>query len=91
MDAAMIIHLNENSSFEEWEQLMLGAYDNQQEVDDGKIIYGKAGARKAVLLRFDFDPAEMAARMGDTEFQKMIAGIVDRHEPFMLSPMPRPE
>ncbi len=91
MDAAVLIHMKEGKTYEDWESLMLNAYDNKKEVDDGKIVYGKVNHRTAILMRFDFDPAEMAQRLNDLEFMEKVAAVVEKREMFSLSALRPPE
>ena len=90
MDAAMLVHIKDGKTYEEWEEIMLNAYDNRKEVEDGKIVYGKANDNTAIILRFDFDPAEMAKRLEDLEFMERVAEVVESREMYSLSPMQRP-
>ena len=90
MDAAILVHIKEGKTYEDWEEIMLNAYDNRKEVEDGKIVYGKANDNTAMILRFDFDPAEMAKRLEDLEFMERVAEVVESKERFSLSPMQRP-
>ena len=91
MDAAILVHMREGKTYEDWEELMLNAYDNRKEVEDGKIVYGKANDNTAIILRFDFDPAEMAKRLEDLEFMERVADVVESREMYSLSSMQRPE
>ena len=91
MDAAVLIHMKEGKTYEDWESLMLNAYDNKKEVDDGKIVYGKVNDKTAILMRFDFDPAEMAQRLNDLEFMEKVAAVVEKREMFSLSALRPPE
>ena len=90
MDAAVLVYMKEGKSFEEWEELMLNLYDNKKEVADGKIVYGKANDSTAIILRFDFDPAEMAKRLQDLDVMEKVAEVVEKREMFSISPMQRP-
>ena len=38
MDAAMLVHIKDGKTYEEWEEMMLSFYDNKKEVEEGKII-----------------------------------------------------
>ena len=90
MDAAMLVHMKEGKTYEDWEELMLNLYDNRKEVEEGKIVYGKADDNKAIILRFDFDPAEMAKRMEDLEVMEKVSEVVDKREMFSISPIQLP-
>ena len=90
MDAAVLVHMKEGKTYEDWEELMLNTYDNRKEVEEGKIVYGKANDNTAIILRFDFDPAEMAKRLEDLEVMEKVAEVVEKREMFSLSPMQRP-
>lgn len=57
---------------------------------DGKIVYGKANDSTAIILRFDFDPAEMAKRLQDLDVMEKVAEVVEKREMFSISPMQRP-
>ena len=90
MDAAILVHIKEGKTYEEWEEIMLNAYDNRKEVEDGKIVYGKANDTTAIILRFDFDPAEMAKRLEDLDVMEKVSELVEKREMFSISPMQRP-
>ena len=90
MDAAILVHIKEGKTYEEWEEIMLNAYDNRKEVEDGKIVYGKANDNTAIILRFDFDPEEMAKRLEDLEFMERVSEVVESREMFSISPIQRP-
>ena len=85
MDAAILVHMKEGMTYEDWEELMLNAYDNRKEVEDGKIVYGKANDNTAIILRFDFDPAEMAKRLEDLEFMERVAEVVESRNVLTIS------
>ena len=40
-------------------------------------MYGKANDNTAIILRFDFDPAEVAKRLEDLEFMERVAEVVE--------------
>lgn len=90
MDAAVVVYMKEGKTYEEWEELMLNLYDNKKEVAEGKIVYGKANDGTAIILRFDFDPAEMAKRLQDLDVMEKVAEVVEKREMFSISPMQRP-
>lgn len=90
MDAAVVVYMKEGKTYEEWEELMLNLYDNKKEVAEGKIVYGKANDSTAIILRFDFDPAEMAKRLQDLDVMEKVAEVVEKREMFSISPMQRP-
>ncbi len=90
MDAAVLVYMKEGKTYEEWEELMLNLYDNKKEVAEGKIVYGKANDSTAIILRFDFDPAEMAKRLQDLDVMEKVAEVVEKREMFSISPMQRP-
>ena len=90
MDAAVLVYMKEGKTYEEWEELMLNLYDNKKEVAEGKIVYGKANDSTAIILRFDFDPAEMAKRLQDLDVMEKVAEVVEKREMFSISPMHRP-
>tara|TARA_Y100001935_G_scaffold99162_1_gene82506 strand:+ start:3075 stop:3344 length:270 start_codon:yes stop_codon:yes gene_type:complete len=89
MDAAVLVHMREGKTFEDWEKLMLDLYDNRKEVEEGKIVYGKADDKTAIIMRFDFDPSEMAKRLNDLDVMEMVAEVVEKREMFSLSSMQR--
>ena len=89
MDAAVLVHMREGKTFEDWEKLMLDLYDNRKEVEAGKIVYGKADDKTAIIMRFDFDPSEMAKRLNDLDVMEMVAEVVEKREMFSLSSMQR--
>ena len=53
-------------------------------------MYGKANDSTAIILRFDFDPAEMAKRLQDLDVMEKVAEVVEKREMFSISPMQRP-
>ena len=81
--------MSEGKTFEDWEKLMLDLYDNRKEVEEGKIVYGKADDKTAIIMRFDFDPSEMAKRLNDLDVMEMVAEVVEKREMFSLSSMQR--
>ena len=90
MDAAMLVHMKEGKTYEEWEGMMLSFYDNKKEVEEGKIVYGKVNDQTAMIFRFDFDPDEMAKRFEDLEAMEKVNAVVERREMFSISPIQRP-
>ena len=44
----------------------------------------------AIILRFDFDPEEMAKRLEDLEFMERVSEVVESREMFSISPIQRP-
>ena len=90
MDAAILVHMKEGKTYENWEDLMLNLYDNRMEVEEGKIVYGKVDDHTAIILRFDFDPAEMAKRLDDLDGMEKVSELVEKREMFSISPMQRP-
>ena len=90
MDAAILVHIKEGKTYEEWEEIMLNAYDNRKEGEDGKIVYGKVNDTTAIILRFDFDPAEMAKRLDDLDVMEKVSEGVEKREMCSISPMQRP-
>jgi len=87
-NVAAIVHIK--SDYESWEKLMLNHADNQDLVDSGEIIYGKASDNKAILVRYNVDLEEMAARAKNPEFQKIIENDVERHEFYILEELKPP-
>jgi len=90
MDAAMLVHMKEGKTYEEWEGMMLSFYDNKKEVEEGKIVYGKVNDQTAMIFRFDFDPDEMAKRLEDLEVMEKVNAVVEKREMFSISPIQRP-
>ena len=90
MDAAMLVHMKEGKTYEEWEGMMLSFYDNKKEVEEGKIVYGKVNDQTAMIFRFDLDPDEMAKRFEDLEVMEKVNAVVERREMFSISPIQRP-
>ena len=90
MDAAMLVHIKDGKTYEEWEEMMLSFYDNKKEVEEGKIVYGKANRQTAMIFRFDFDPEEMAKRLEDLEVIEKVNAVVEKREMFSISPIQRP-
>ena len=90
MDAAILVHMKEGKTYENWEDLMLNLYDNRKEVEEGKIAYGKFNDHTAIILRFDFYPAEMAKRLDDLDVMEKVSELVEKREMFSISPMQRP-
>ena len=62
----------------------------QKEVEEGKIVYGKANSQTAMIFRFDFDPEEMAKRLEDLEVIEKVNAVVEKREMFSISPIQRP-
>ena len=90
MDAAVLVHMKEGKTYEDWEGLMLNLYDNRKEVEDGKLVYGRVNDNTAIILRFDFDPVEMTKRLEDLDVMEKVAEVVEKREMFSISPMQRP-
>ena len=90
MDAAMLVHIKEGKTYEEWEEMMLSFYDNKKEVEEGKIVYGKPNSQTAIIFRFDFDPEEMAERLKDLDVIEKVNAVVEKREMFSISPIQRP-
>ena len=90
MDAAMLVHIKDGKTYEEWEEMMLSFYDNKKEVEEGKIVYGKANSQTAMIFRFDFDPEEMAKRLEDLDVIEKVNAVVEKREMFSISPIQRP-
>ena len=90
MDAAILVHMKEGKTYEDWEGLMLNLYDNRKEVEDGKLVYGRVNDNTTVILRFDFDPVEMTKRLEDLDVMEKVAEVVEKREMFSISPMQRP-
>ena len=88
IDLAAVVHIK--SSYESWEKLMLSHEDNQDRVDAGKILYGKANDNTAILLNFGMDEEEMAGRAGNPEFAELIKNDVESHEFYILQEMRPP-
>ena len=84
MDAAVVVYMKEGKTYEEWEELMLDLYDNKKEVAEGKIVYGKANDGTAIILRFDFDPAEMAKASRSGRYEK-VAEVVEKGDVLHIS------
>ncbi len=63
---------------------------NKKEVEEGKIVYGKANSQTAIIFRFDFDPEEMAKRLEDLEVIEKVNAVVEKREMFSISPIQRP-
>jgi|TARA_A100001037_G_scaffold300355_1_gene327713 hypothetical protein len=85
---AVVVHIK--SDFESWEKLMLSSLDNQDAVNSGKQIYAKVNDKKAILIRYDMDMEEMAARAGNPDFEKLIENDVERHEFYTLEELKPP-
>ena len=58
--------------------------------DAGNILVGKVNDKKAIVIRYDFDMDQMAARVGDPEFAKLIENDVESHDFYVLQEMKPP-
>ena len=70
VNMAAIAHLK--SDYESWENLFLSNEDNQEQVNNGNFLYGKANDNTAILIMKNVDMAAMAKRASDPEFKKMV-------------------
>ena len=86
---AAIVHLK--TDYETWETAFLANEDNQDRVNAGDYLYGKANDNTAIVIMKNADMAAMQARMADPEFAKLIENIVDKHEMFTLQEIQRPQ
>jgi len=83
-----LVHIK--SSFESWENLFLRNPDNRAKAEAGQFIYAKVNDKLAMVMFKGADLEEMAARMKNPEFAKMIAKDVEKHEMFTLQPVGPP-
>jgi hypothetical protein len=83
-----LVHIK--SSFDSWEKLFLSNPDNRAKAEAGQFIYAKVSDQLAMVMLKGADLAEMAARMKNPEFAKMVAQDVEKHEMFTLQPMGPP-
>ena len=58
--------------------------------DAGNILVGKVNDKKAIVIGYDFDMDQMAARVGDPEFAKLIENDVESHDFYVLQEMKLP-
>ncbi len=58
--------------------------------DAGNILVGKVNDKKAIVIGYDFDMDQMAARVGDPEFAKLIENDVESHDFYVLQEMKPP-
>ena len=70
VNMAAIAHLK--SDYEAWENLFLSHEDNQEQVNNGNILYGKANDNTAILIMKNVDMSAMIERASNPEFQKMV-------------------
>ena len=89
VNMAAIAHLK--SDYESWENLFLSNEDNQEQVNNGNFLYGKANDNTAILIMKNVDMAAMAKRASDPEFKKMVEPYIEYHEFFTLNEMKPPQ
>ena len=89
VNMAAIAHLK--SDYEAWENLFLSHVDNQEQVNNGNILYGKANENTAILIMKNVDMSAMMERASNPEFQKMVEPYVEYHEFFRLNEMKPPK
>ena len=58
--------------------------------DAGNILVGKVNDKKEIVIGYDFDMDQMAARVGDPEFAKLIENDVESHDFYVLQEMKPP-
>ena len=58
VNMASIAHLK--CDYETWENLFLSHEDNQEQVNNGNFLYGKANDNTAILIMKNVDMASMA-------------------------------
>ena len=83
VNMAAIAHLK--SDYEAWENLFLSHEDNQEQVNNGNILYGKANDNTAILIMKNVDMSAMMERASNPEFQKMVEPYVKYHEYFKFN------
>ncbi|WNJ19913.1 hypothetical protein [Pontibacter sp. G13] len=83
-----IVHLQ--ADFRSWEKLFLDHEDNRAQVEAGNYFYAKADSDTVLLILKHVDAEEMRQRMASPAFAKLIEGIVESHEMYVLQPMPTP-
>jgi len=83
-----LVHIK--SSFESWETLFLSNPDNRAKAEAGQFLYAKVNDTLAMVMLRDANLEEMAARMKNPEFAKLVAKDVEKHEMFTLHPMGPP-
>ncbi|MDP7330154.1 MAG: hypothetical protein QGI44_02530 [Candidatus Marinimicrobia bacterium] len=84
-----IAHLK--CDYETWENLFLSHEDNQEQVNNGNFLYGKANDNTAIIIMKNVDMAAMAERASDPEFKKMVEPYIEYHEFFTLNEMKPPQ
>ena len=89
VNMAAIAHLK--SDYEAWENLFLSHEDNQEQVNNGNILYAKANDNTAILIMKNVDMSAMMERASNPEFQKMVEPYVKNHEFFTLNELKPPE
>jgi len=89
VNMAAIAHLK--SDYESWENLFLSNEDNQEQVNNGNILYAKANDNTAILIMKNVDMSAMMERASNPEFQKMVEPYVKNHEFFTLNELKPPE
>jgi hypothetical protein len=77
--------------YETWENLFLSNEDNQEHVNNGNFLYGKANDNTAIIIMKNVDMAAMAKRASDPEFKKMVEPYIEYHEFFTLNEMKPPQ
>ena len=86
---ASIAHLK--CDYKTWENLFLSNEDNQEQVNNGNFLYGKANDNTAIIIMKNVDMAAMAKRASDPEFKKMVEPYIEYHEFFTLNEMKPPQ
>ena len=84
VDIAVVVHIK--SDYKTWEKLMLSQEGQQDKIDKGKILYGKANDKTAIVLNFGIDKKEvLIAKRGKNEFAELIKNDVESREFYLLN------
>jgi len=89
VNMASIAHLK--CDYGTWEKLFLSNEDNQEQVNNGNFLYGKANDNTAIIIMKDVDMAAMAKRASDPKFKKMVEPYIEYHEFFTMNEMKPPQ
>ena len=84
VDIAVVVHIK--SDCKTWEKLMLSQKGQQYKIDKGKILYGKANDKTAIVLNFGIDKKEvLIAKRVKNEFAELIKNDVESREFYLLN------
>ena len=84
VDIAVVVHIK--SDYKTWEKLMLSQEGQQDKIYKGKLLYGKANDKTAIVLNFGIDKKEvLIAKRGKNEFAELIKNDVESREFYLLN------